>query len=171
MVTPSAATEMARAASDATMDREPSPSIVPVMAPSEAMIFTRPLFSTVALPRSQSVRVMSAREAPSNTQAAADGRAKHFAKQCSQNAFGSGIYQSAHQRAEHTAGKGQQTAQAQQIADQRRGKRRSQSIAGAQQHATQNIDHVLNRGTFAAENRKGKQASHHCDRTKHTGYR
>ena len=62
-------------------------------------------------------------------------------------------------------GKGQDAAGAQQVAQQAGAEGHPHAVPGAQEHGAEDVDHVLHRGAFAAEDGEGEDAAHHGHRT------
>ena len=79
------------------------------------------------------------------------------------------IQQARQQRAHHRARKGEQAARADQVADERGDKGRAQAVPWAEQHARDDIDHVLHRRALGRTNRDGKHAANHRDCGQQTG--
>ena len=79
--------------------------------------------------------------------------------------------EAAEQRAEHTARESHQAAQTQQVAQQGGHEGYAHAIVRPQQDGTEDVDHVLDGGAFAAENGEGEDAAHDGEGAEHTGQR
>ena len=101
--------------------------------------------------------------AEGGAQAAEDRRSEHLADKRCGNVAGLFINKTAQQRTEHASGESHETAQAEQIADKRGDKRRTDPVCRAEQHRAYDVHHMLNRRALAAEHGKGKQTSHNCN--------
>ena len=103
------------------------------------------------------------------TQTAEDGGAEHLAHEGGQQLIGLVEDDAAEQCAEHAARESHQTAQTQQVAQQGGDESHAHAVVRPQQDSAEDVDHVLHRGAFAAEDREGEDAAHDSDSAEHTG--